>query len=129
MATKIISETPITMAELKEDIKNIKERDKELNFRSQKTEEYLNLFVEISDKQAKEIKEKIEKLNIPRLKLEHIVKVVDIMPQSVEEAKSVLSAYPITITNENLKKIVDVVLQYAKKEKKEKKAAEEPAPE
>lgn len=125
MAIKIISETPITMSELKEDLKKIKERDKELNFRAQKTEEYLNMFVELKPGDIKEMKEKIEKLSIHRLKPEHIVKLADVMPQSVEEAKSVLSAYPITVTNENLKSIVDVITSFAKKEKKEAKKEKE----
>ena len=128
MAMKIISEAPITMAELKEDIQKIKERDKELNFRAQKTEEYLNLFVEITPAHAKELKEKIEKLNVPRFKPDHITKIIDTMPQSAEELKSILSAYPLTITNENLKKIADLVAQYLPKAKKAKKAdAEEEA--
>lgn len=125
MAMKIISEKPITMAELKQDIQKIKERDKELNFRAQKTEEYLNMFVDISPEKAKELGEKIEKLNIPRFKHEHIAKIIDTMPQSADELKSVLSAYPLTVTNENLKKIADIVSHYLPKSKKAKKEAEE----
>lgn len=121
MAIKIISETPVAMSELKEDLKKIKDRDKELNFRAQKTEEYLNMFVELKPEDVKEMKEKIEKLGIHRLKPEHITKLIDVMPQSVEEAKSVLSAYPITVSNENLKSIIDVITSYTKKEKKEAK--------
>ncbi|MBU0535994.1 MAG: hypothetical protein KKE20_03450 [Nanoarchaeota archaeon] len=121
---KTISETPITMAELKEELKKIRSRDSELNFRAQKTEDYLNLFVGLSQAQAKELYGKIEKLNIPRFKPEHISKIVDILPSSVEEAKIVLSAYPITITNDNLKKIVDIVLPYIEMSKKEVKKQE-----
>ncbi|MCX8147317.1 MAG: hypothetical protein N3D84_02520 [Candidatus Woesearchaeota archaeon] len=116
MAIKILSETPIAMADLKKGLARIKERDKELNFRSQRTEEYLNMFVEISAEQAKEIMSKIESLNISRLKPEHMIKLIDLMPKSVEEAKSIMSAYPITISNENLKKIVDILAEYQKKQ-------------
>ncbi|MBD3313160.1 hypothetical protein GF345_01835 [Candidatus Woesearchaeota archaeon] len=112
MAIKIISEKPITMAELKEDLKNIKERDSELNFRAQKTEEYLNYFVGLDSSQVKELSDKIDQLNVPRFKPEHIAKIIDTLPQNVEEAKVVLGSYPITITNDNLKKIVDAVKPY-----------------
>ena len=124
MAAKIISETPITMIELKEDLKKIKDRDKELNFRAQKTEEYLKIFVGLKPEHAKDIRDKIEKLNIPRLKADHITKIIDVLPQTLEEAKLVLSAYPITVTNENLKKIAEVVSPFIDLDRKEVKKQE-----
>ena len=38
MKTKILSETPLTMAQLKAEIEQIKTRDKELGMRAGKTE-------------------------------------------------------------------------------------------
>lgn len=118
MAVKVISETPITMAELKEDLKKIKERDKELNFRANKTEEYLNMFSILEPEKAKELKEKVKKLEVPRLKEEHITKIVDMLPASPEEVKLILQGYTITVNQENLKKIADAVSPYTKKKKK-----------
>jgi DNA-directed RNA polymerase subunit F len=110
---QVVSEKPVSMAEVKEEIGKIKKRDKELNFRSNRTEEYLNIFVKLSPKDAAELKKKLEKLKIPRLGEEHIVKVIDILPKTVEELKVVLQGYPLTITKENMKKIVDAVAQFA----------------
>ena len=112
---EIISETPISMAELKDELGNIKKRDKELNFRASKVEEYLNQFVHIKGNQCKEIYEKIVKLQIPRLKDQHIYKIVDIMPATVDELKTVLQGYTITVNNENMKKIVDIINEYLPK--------------
>ena len=39
---QIISETPINIYQLKKELEKIKKRDNELNFRTNKTEEYLN---------------------------------------------------------------------------------------
>ena len=47
MAMQILSENPISMVELKEELEKTRKRDKELNFRATKTEEYLQKFVEI----------------------------------------------------------------------------------
>ena len=108
----IIEETPITMAEMKNELTKIKRRDKELNYRSNKTDDYLKQFTLVDNKTATEISEKIEKLNIPRLKDLHIKKLIDIMPTTPEEVKAILEAYPITITSENMKKISKVISDF-----------------
>lgn len=112
MKPKIISETPITLAELKTHIDAIKKRDGTLNFRVEKVEDYLNNFLRLNQKKAEELKKKIESLNIPRMRDALIVKIIDIMPRNIEELKSITQSYPITITNENLKKILEVVNEY-----------------
>jgi len=108
----IISEKPITMAEVKGQIAKIKKRDKELNFRSSRTEEYLNVFVKLENKKAEELKKKLAKLGVPRLGDEHIVKITDILPKTVDELKILIQGYPLTITKENMKKIVDAVKEF-----------------
>lgn len=104
---KILSENPISMAELREDLEKIKKRDKELNFRANKTEEYLNQVV--TTKNAAELVKKLTSLKIPRLKEQHIKKIVDIMPTTIKDLKVVLQNYTLTVNNENMKKIVDTV--------------------
>ena len=107
---EIILESPITLAELKEELAKIKKRDGELNFRANKTEDYLNNFIEDTDlKKAKEVKKSIEELNVNRLKPEHIVKIVDLMPKTIEELKVIMQAYTLTLTQDQLKKIVDAI--------------------
>jgi DNA-directed RNA polymerase subunit F len=112
----IIEEKPITMAELKDELKKIKKRDEELNFRAEKTQEYLDIFVTLKDKEAKELFKKVEALEIPRLKPEHIVKLIDILPASPDEVKLVLQGYTITVTKENLKRVADAIKEYAEKQ-------------
>ncbi len=114
---KIISEEPMGMVELKEEIKRIKKRDKEPSFRVGKVEEYLNIFVDLNPKQAEELEEKIKKLNVPRLKNDHIKKIVDVLPVNVDQLKIVLQGYTLTVTQENMKKIVAVVSEYIPKKK------------
>ena len=108
----IVNETPIMMAELRETLKKNKKRDEELNFRAGKTEEYLNNFCSLKIKEAKELKEKIIALDVPRLKEEHAIKIVDLLPSTHEEVKSTLSNFPISINAENCKKIADLVKGY-----------------
>lgn len=115
MKSKIINETPISAADVKKELKQIKDRDKELNFRAQKTEDYLNQQVQLDDKAIKELKEKLEKLSIPRIKEQHIAKIMDLMPARDKDVTVILQGYAITITKENAKKIADVVAEFGKK--------------
>ncbi len=109
---EVLLETPINIVELKSEIDKIRKRDKELNFRAERTEEYLNHVVHISSAKGKELYDKIEKLNVPRLKNVHIHKILDTMPTNVESLKAILQGYVITISAENLKKMVDLVNEY-----------------
>ncbi|MBD3310639.1 hypothetical protein GF351_05460 [Candidatus Woesearchaeota archaeon] len=114
MTMEILSETSIPMAELKDELASIKKRDEELNFRASKTEEYLNQFVELDAKKAKELYDKIDKLKVPRLKEQHINKVIDLLPTTVDSLKVLLQGYTLTVNSENMKKIVAVVQDFVK---------------
>ena len=112
MATiEILEEKPLTLTETKEELARIRKRDGELNFRANKTEEYLNHFAKSDQKTAGELVEAIAKLNIPRLKDGHIAKIVDMMPNTVEQLKAVLQGYVVSVSDDNLKKILGVLKQ------------------
>jgi len=107
MAQEVLSETPISSYQLKEELEKIKKRDGELNFRAAKTEEHLTNIS--ASKNQDQIFEKINKLNISRLRLQHIYKIIDLMPTSVKDLKVIMQGYTISLNNDNLKKIVDIL--------------------
>ena len=111
---KIISEEPISLFELKSEITKIKKRDKELGFRAAKMEDYLNEFVKLKKKEYDELEKKLGKLEIPRLKDMHIKKIIDMLPSTVDQLKVILQGYALTVNQKNMKRIVDVVKEYAK---------------
>ncbi len=113
----ILSEAPITMAQLKDDLKKIYKRDEELNFRATKTDEYLKNFVHLNLTKAKELQKALEGLNVPRLKEEHIVKLIDLLPGSIEELKTIFSGYTVTVSADNQKKIVETIKPYVSTKK------------
>ena len=114
MKIKLISEEPISIYDLKKELDKIKDRDTELGFRGAKVEEYLKSFVKLDEKKVQDIKKKLADLNIPRLRQEHICKLIDVLPGDLEDVRLVLASYSITITNENLAKIADVIKEYRK---------------
>ena len=113
---QLINETPITMSELKTTLEKIKKQEKELNFRSNKTLDFLNKFPSLDKKKADELKKKFQDLKIPRFKDQYIIKIIDLMPNSLADLKLVLQGYSISITNDNLKKMLDILKNYLPKE-------------
>lgn len=113
MVLEILSETPINTYLLKEELSKIKKRDKELNFRAQKTEEHLEQAA--IHKGAQELFDKITNLNISRLREQHIHKIIDILPTTVKDLKVILQGYTVSVSSDNMKKIVDTVNGFLKK--------------
>ncbi len=114
MNINTVSQTPISLAHMKLELEKIKTRDTELGFRSTKTDEFLQS-LSLDAKKSDELIKKIETLEIPRLKLEHIIKIADLMPATIEELKVIFQAYTITVSQENMKKIQVLVDEYVKK--------------
>ena len=110
---QIVSEVQINSYELKKELERIKKRDHELNFRANRTEEYLNEILIL--KNAEELFDKLLSLNIPRLKEQHIHKIIDITPTTLNDLKVVLQGYTITLSNESMKKIVDTINEFLEK--------------
>lgn len=113
----ILSENPISLVDLKQEIETIKKRDKELGFRAGKVEEYLNQFVSLTPDKAKELRKKLENLKISRLKEEFIVKIIDTLPKTVDELKTLLQGYVVSINQDDMKKVASVVNESVKSEK------------
>ena len=109
---QIISETPMNSYQLRKELEKIK-KSGELNFRSNRTEEYLNQV--LAHKNADELFDKLMKLNIPRLKEQHVHKIIDITPTNLNELKIVLQSYTLTVNNESMKKIVDTINDFLEK--------------
>ena len=107
---QIVSEAPINIYQLKKELESIQKRDKELNFRANRTYDYLNQIT--IDKDASKLFDPIMKLNIPRLKEMHIHKIIDILPTTVNELKVVLQGYTITVSNDSMKKIIDTINEF-----------------
>ena len=105
----ITDEKPLTLAEVSRKIDIIKKRSKELNSRAERTKEYLNKFAKLKVKKVEEIKKELDKLNIPRLKDRHVVKIIDILPKDMDSLKMMFIGETITIKQEDLVKILTVI--------------------
>ena len=109
---ELLEKRPVSVAEVKDILKKVHKRDEELSFRGGKTEDYVNEVTGLTAKKAKDCMKKVNELEIPRLKEEHLIKIVDTLPESAEQLKVILSGYNVTITKEHLKKIVDAIDEF-----------------
>jgi len=108
---KVNSEVPVCAAEVRGILLKVKESEKELNFRSQKTLDCLEAAGLLSPENAQKLLKKLHGLAIPRLRELHMHKIVDVMPATAKDVKTVLQSYAITVTNENMQKIADTVAE------------------
>lgn len=105
----IISEKAVDIYEVKEELKSIEKKEGELSFRSQKTKEYLDDVSQMSDSDAKKAREAIAALDIPRFKEEYVAKIIDVKPTSVADLKQLVQTFGVTVKDDNLKQIVDIL--------------------
>lgn len=112
---EIIEKTPMSVVELKKELAAIEKRDGELNFRAQRTQEYAKELVMLTQKDHDELLKKLRELDLPRLKEEHMRKIADLLPQNEKHLKVILSGYALTVSADNMKKIVAVLKEYKPK--------------
>ena len=105
----VIQQEPISLVDVKEKLEAIKKSKKELGFRAEKVQTYLNEVVETKKKENDHIIKELENLNITRLKAKHIIKIADLRPESVDSLKSLFAGEPVTLKNEEMEKIVKIV--------------------
>ncbi|HLD12837.1 MAG TPA: hypothetical protein VJB87_04565 [Candidatus Nanoarchaeia archaeon] len=107
---QIINEIPVTLQEVKNYLEEMKKRSKELGFRANKTLEFVEAFLP-KKKDVLEKKKALTELSIGRLRDRHIVKILDVMPEDLDSLKAILSGENVTLKQEDLKKIVEVIQQ------------------
>ena len=114
MAQKVISQAATNSAEVFAELKHIRARDGELGFRAQKALDYFESLGTLDEKKARELFEKLSKLEVPRLRDVHFHKIIDLMPPSSKDVKTILQGYQVTVSQESCKKIADTVAEFVK---------------
>tara|TARA_Y100000310_G_scaffold272474_1_gene287448 strand:+ start:15800 stop:16144 length:345 start_codon:yes stop_codon:yes gene_type:complete len=109
---EVIEETPVSLHDLRAKLEEIKKRDKELNFRGNKTEGYLNALTKMHSKKLEDLEKEIDGLGVSRLKPRHIKKIIDIQPVDLDSLRATLSGENITLKQEDLEKITATVKKH-----------------
>ncbi len=109
---EILESKPVPMAVVKELLK--KKKGEEMSFEEKQAIEHLKALTKLSAKEAEKLEEELRKLEMRKLKDENIVKIVDILPTTMEELKLVLSDAKVPFNKEELEKIFEVVKRFVK---------------
>ena len=114
-APQFVSETPLALAEVKSILQSVEQRDGSLNFLSNKAKEQQEVFVTLPLKKKEELYAKLTGLSLTRLKEEHYCKIIDFLPQNMEELKVILQSYPLSLSKKDQESIVATVTEIAPK--------------
>lgn len=112
---QFVSETPLTLTEVKATLHAAEQRDGSLNFLSNKAKEQQEIFVSLPPKKKDELYAKLTGLNLTRLKEEHYCKIIDFLPQTLDELKVILQSYPLSLSKKDQESLVAAVTEVAPK--------------
>ena len=71
---------------------------------------FIKKFVKLSPKEAKDLRKKIEELDFMKIRTEHIVKIIDLMPENAENLNKIFS--DMSLDEDETKKILDTVKEF-----------------
>mgnify|MGYP002725728831 CR=1 FL=1 len=110
---QFVEEKSLSLVDAKVILDKIQKRDEEMNYLSNKAKEYLDNFTILSTKKKEELQKNLQDINLTRLKEEHIMKIIDFLPKTVEDLKTVLQAYPLSMPKKDQEAIVKVVKDFS----------------
>jgi len=98
----ILDRTPLSLNEVQDLLKDVAEGE-----RKEEMEAYLKKFLKTKPTQAKKIKEALETLDMIKVKREHIVKIIDLLPQDATDLNKIF--VDVSLTEDETNKILEIV--------------------
>ncbi|MCA9485495.1 MAG: hypothetical protein KC506_01475 [Nanoarchaeota archaeon] len=98
----IHNKTPVTLAEAKEIVDKLEEK--------QEVKDYLKKFTKLKPDKAKALKEELIALDNIKIREEHLVKLVDFVPKDADDLHKVLP--DASLTEEEINAILEITKKY-----------------
>jgi DNA-directed RNA polymerase subunit F len=99
----ILNREPLSMTEISKYLN----KDEET---SQEVAGFVKKFVNLDLKDAEELKQKLNDLNLMKIKPEHIVKILDLMPETGEDLNKIFN--DVGLDEDETKKILETVKEF-----------------
>jgi len=71
---------------------------------------FVKKFIKIKPEKAEELHKKLQKLDLMKIKEEHIAKIIDILPENADELNKIFS--DVGLNEDEIKKILDTIKEY-----------------
>lgn len=94
---------PLSMPETLEFLDKKNEKDAEVIG-------FVNKFTKLNEKEGKEMKKKLSDLDLMKIKEEHIVKIIDLMPENSEDLSKIVMG--VSLDEDETKKILEIVKEF-----------------
>ena len=94
---------PLSIPEVFEYVKGKSDSEEE-------TRKFVKKFAKIKPKDAKEIRKKLEELNMLKMKPEHLVKIIDLMPEDKENVNKIFT--DVSLDEDETKKILETLEEF-----------------
>src|SRR3989338_2586448 len=98
----IISSKPLTLAEAKSYYEAGEDK--------RPIDDYFKVFIKLSKEDSEKLAEEIRTLNNPKLKEEHIVKIVDFTPKDSEDLNKI--AFDVNLSEGEINAILEITKKY-----------------
>lgn len=99
----INNKQPLSMAESQEFIDSDTDKGKEMIG-------FIKKFIKLKPKKAKELRKKLQKMEMIKLKDKHISKIIDLLPETSEDLNKVFN--DVGLNEDETKKILDTIKEY-----------------
>ncbi len=114
LVKRIIGEEMLTLSEVKNLLENIRDErvkeDKELGYELRKAISHAEMFAKLEPGKSRELMDELLKLD--KMKPEIAVRIVDILPLTNDEVRSIYAKERYTLSEKELKDILDLVMKY-----------------
>jgi len=94
---------PLSMNEVVGYIKNVEDSETDIIGFTKK-------FIKLTQKETKELRKKLEELELIKVKPEHIVKIIDLAPENTEELNKIFT--DVSLDEDETKKILEKVKEF-----------------
>lgn len=98
----ILERTPLTFNEVEEILKDISDSPKK-----EEIDVYLKKFLKTDSKRAEKIKAELERVDLLKVKREHIIKIVDLLPEDASDLNKIF--VDVSLNEDETNKILEIV--------------------
>jgi len=97
----ILERKPLSMSESKEYMNKESGTD---------IQGFVKKFILLKPEKAKELRKKVEDLNLLKVKEEHIAKLIDLLPETTEDLNKIFS--DVSLDEDETKKLLDTIKEF-----------------